>query len=251
MRPAGVPLLPARHVLAGLSDVGLVRARNEDAFAVEELSGDVCLLVVADGIGGYPGGDVAAQLAVAHLTRAAGHAMAAEPAEALREGFEAAERAVREHQLGQLSEMGTTLVAALVLGRSAWVANAGDSRAYLFDSAELRQLSHDHSWVADEIRAGRLDPNDPIARSRRNILTRSVGHGPEETLPDVFGPIEVPDGGVLLLCSDGLHSAASDDEIAAAVAGPPSGAAERLVSLALNNGGPDNVTVAVFFPAGA
>ena len=141
--------------------------------------------------------------------------------------------------------MATTLVAALVRGHSAWLASVGDSRAYLFHQGELTQRTQDHSWVAEQIRAGRLTEEEAEHSEFRNVITRAVGVA-DTVEPDKVGPISLPAGSLLLLCSDGLHRVVSDDEIAAVLAsGTPQEMAERLIALANEAGGPDNISVAI------
>ena len=140
--------------------------------------------------------------------------------------------------------MSTTLVAALVRESTAWVANIGDSRAYLVADGEARQLTLDHSWVEESIRAGQLTPDDPLAALNRHLITRAIGLEAGAAI-DVFGPIEVPAGGVLLLCTDGLHGVLDDHAIADAVAASEGDYARDLVDLVIALGAPDNVGVAV------
>ncbi len=251
---------------------GLVRSGNEDAVATRALPGDGALLVVADGLGGYPGGEVASRIAVDTLVERLAADDAADDGDAgagaLRAAIAEARRRILAGQQGAHAHMSTTLVAALVRDGRACVANVGDSRAYVAgaDGAPLHRVTHDHSWVEEEIRAGRLAPDDPIVPVRRHVITRSLG-GPttrggrdgdatetgagNDGLADVFDHIELPPGAVLLLCSDGLHGMLPDDEIAALLSDPSTGVAQRLVDAALARGGVDNVTVAVYAsPAG-
>ena len=233
-------------MLQARTDRGRERRTNEDAVVAEEVSDGSFLLLVADGVGGYPGGEVASNAAAAavheHVVAHAGDL----PEEALRAGFEAANRRIREEREAsdRLAKMSTTLTAAIVRDGRAWVANAGDSRAYLFDGGELQQLTLDHSLVEEAIRAGELSPDDPEAALQRHVITRSLG--PREDLEvDVFGPIELPPGSLLLLCTDGLHGVLEDREIAKVLAGSKRRYARDLVDEVLEYGAPDNVTVAV------
>lgn len=243
--------MPEEPVLEALTDIGLVRAANQDAAVAEALPGGASLLAVADGLGGHVGGEVASDLAIGALA-ASLRASGGEPPEAaLRLAFAAANEAVRARRRGALASMCTTLVAAVAREGAAYVAHTGDSRAYLVVGSEARRLTLDHSWVEEEIRAGRLDPAAPEAALRRHVVTRAVGLETDAG-EDVSGPIALPPGGVLLLCSDGLHGPLDDDAIAEAAADARAGLARRLIEAALARGGPDNVAVALFArPEGA
>jgi len=126
----------------------------------------------------------------------------------------------------------------------AWVANVGDSRAYALVGGTLRQITADHSWVEEEVRAGRLGRDDPRAAAQRHVITRAIGGGAPLAV-DRFGPLALARGDALLLCSDGLHGYVADAAIADALAPPDALAAERLVALTLERGGIDNVAVAL------
>ncbi|MXW35428.1 MAG: serine/threonine-protein phosphatase [Chloroflexi bacterium] len=231
-------------MLQATTHIGLVRETNEDVALAEELPDGRSLLVVADGVGGLPGGDVASRTAVDALADAVRSAAGQEPEVVLRRAFAAANDAVRAGQQGALERMSTTLVAALVDGGTAWVANIGDSRAYLVAGGEARQLTLDHSWVEESIRAGLMSPDDPLAALSRNLITRAIGLEAEAEV-DVFWPIDVPPGSVLLLCTDGLHGVLDDQAIADAVAASAGAYASALVDVVLSAGAPDNVAVAL------
>ena len=168
-----------------------------------------------------------------------------EPPDAvLRRAFAAANDAVRSGQRGALARMATTLVAALARGGEAWVANLGDSRAYLVAGGEARQLTLDHSWVEESIRAGTLAPGDPLAALNRHVITRAIGLDAGADA-DVFGPIALPADGVLLLCTDGLHGVLDDQAIADLVAASAGDRARDLIDAVIALGAPDNVAVAL------
>ncbi|MDA1004841.1 MAG: protein phosphatase 2C domain-containing protein, partial [Chloroflexi bacterium] len=200
------------------------------------------VLAVADGVGGYPGGEVALAIeAVAAVLEAA--PPDADPAELLVAATREADRRVRAGQTGPHALMCTTLVAALVREGLAWIANVGDSRAYHCSAGALTQITRDHSWVEEEIAAGRLRRDDPRVEARRNIVTRVVGG--ESAEADSFGPLALAHGDALLLCSDGLHGYVPDSAIALALTPPDARATDRLIALSLERGGVDNVTVAI------
>ena len=225
-----------------LSNRGLARKRNEDAATAVVLTDGSHLLVVADGIGGHPGGDIASRVALDAVIRRFQAHPQPDPAAGLRGGFESANTDVRSPSLP--AGAGTTLVAAVVRDSRAWIANLGDSRAYLVDGTAAIRLTADHSWVEEQVRAGLLDPADPLASSRRNFITRAIGLE-DRANPDLYGPVELSDRAILLLCSDGLHGVLEDDEISAVIGASSGGYAADLVAAVLARGAPDNVSVAL------
>ncbi len=243
-----MPLLdwdPTQVEVAERSDVGQVRKANQDAVAeVRAAQAEIRALIVADGMGGHRGGEVASRLAVETLTQKL-ETSAAAPEEALRVGFETAN--ARVHEAGgrdpALLGMGTTLV-CLVLDANggAWVGHVGDSRAYRLRDGRLELLTDDHSVVGELMRAGRISPEEARVHPQRNELLRAIGTQPT-VLVDVQS-VEVRAGDRFLLCSDGLTSMVSDAEIAEIAAGPElEQAAQALVDRANEEGGLDNVTV--------
>lgn len=232
-------------MLQASTHIGLVRATNQDVALAEELPDGRLLLLVADGVGGLPGGEVASRTAVDAAAEAVRAGAAEEPEAVLRVAIATANAAVRAGQQGHLDRMSTTLVAAVIRDRTAWVANIGDSRAYLVAGGEARQLTLDHSWVEESIRAGLMDPGDPLAALSRHIITRAIGLEAEADV-DVFGPVDVPAGSALLLCTDGLHGVLDDQAIADVVAASGDDRAGDLVSAVLTAGAPDNVAISLY-----
>ncbi len=238
---AGRAITHAAATLGYQSDVGRVRHHNEDSFAVRD---DLGLWVVADGMGGAAAGEVASGIAVDVIAREveAGADLESAIAEANRSIVDAAEA-------GQgRAGMGSTVVAARLDGRDYTVAWVGDARAYLWGDG-LRRLSRDHSRVQELLDAGMIDAEQARLHPQRSVITRVLG-GPDGTAAEVekiSGSLRPGQG--LLLCSDGLTSEVGDEEIARVLSGnlaangQGQAAAERLVSLALDHGGADNVTV--------
>jgi len=237
---AGTPL-----ELVAVTDGGPVRAENQDAVAVVSLrQATGGALLVADGMGGHPDGRLAAQtaadaaLAVLRSTT--------EPAGQLVAAVASANAAIAERaepdERGR--SLGTTLVVAVVYGNRATVANVGDSRAYLVRGGAALQLSVDHSWVAEQVRAGLLSADDAQRHPRRSRITRALLGAAVE--PDLF-EVNLRPGDQLVLCSDGLWDALAADRIAALLATdePLDVAVGRLVDAALAAGSADNVTAAV------
>jgi protein phosphatase len=228
------------------TDRGLKRSENQDAVLVRELPDGSVVAAVADGVGGASGGELASAGAIESLLAELWVNPCAAAAASLYQAVASANAAVRAEAAERgLEGMATTLVAAVVRDGSAWVANVGDSRAYLYEAGTLRQLTQDHSWVAEQVQAGRLTEEEAETNAFRNVITRAVGVA-ETVEPDVSGPIPLPAGSLLLLCSDGLHRAVSGAAIADALAsGGPGGMADRLIALANEAGGPDNVSVVI------
>ena len=238
--------------IKALTDRGRKRPHNEDRHAIWVAPASVdrpdpeVLALVADGMGGALSGEIASGMVAEIVLRQFQAAVGEDPAVALSAAFrEANERvfekseAVEEHR-----GMGTTCTAVVLRGRRAWLAHVGDSRAYLVRSGVARQLTRDHSLVADLVRRGELSEEQALTDSRRNILTRSLGVG-ESVLVDVVSLDEdLESGDTVVLCSDGLHGLVAAAEIAAEFGAPDlQGACGRLVDLALDRGGHDNITI--------
>jgi protein phosphatase len=238
----------------GATDRGLRRHNNEDAFTVtplEHLPGAL-LLAVADGVGGARGGEVASQLAIDQLVGSvAGLSVAGDetPAMALRKAVQRAGIALQQvaRQRRDLSDLGTTLTACLVLWPQLWVAHVGDSRAYLCRGGTVRRLTRDHTMGQRLRDEGVLRPEDPGGRWE-SVLWNALGGSPREA-PQVEERYELlRPGDSLLLCSDGLTRHLGDDELARRVAAGGRSAraiSQDLVAAANRAGGLDNVTAVV------
>jgi PPM family protein phosphatase len=246
-----------RVAARGLTDVGRKRDHNEDSFLVDE---DLGLFIVADGMGGHAGGGTASRLAVETVQAAMREARAATPdllsregpleqspaREALREAVERACRSIYRAAQGDpnLAGMGTTVTAAAVAGRHAFVAHVGDSRCYLVRGGHIYQVSEDHSLVNEQLKAGAITADEAKSSRFKNIITRSVGFE-EEVAVDLMG-VDVEPGDRLVLCCDGLSNHAEDEEILHIVSSATfEEAPRRLVDLANDRGGDDNITVIV------
>jgi PPM family protein phosphatase len=234
------------------TDVGKVRTENQDfatlTTAREEAAGQAGgrLMVVADGMGGHRGGATASRLAVETVkTSYLGSTNDDIPA-VLREAMARANtRVFTEAQSNaDLRGMGTTTSALVVRGDKAWFAHVGDSRIYMLRGDDFKQLTEDHSLVATMVREGLLTEAEAETHPRRNVLQRSVGVT-EEVEIDVVGPIEVQEGDVFVLCSDGLHGVLKEEELKEVAKLPISRAADEYVRLAIQRGAPDNITVIV------
>ena len=238
----------------GLTDTGRVRPTNQDIYQIEAREeNQTALLVVCDGMGGANAGNVASRFAAqvftesikAELTRPLD---AKERQELMVHALEEANQTVFSlaGRQPEFRGMGTTLVAALVQGGEATILNVGDSRAYLFDGENLRQLTEDHSYVEEMRRQGRITAEVARTHPQKNLITRAVGVEPAVE-GDLF-EVALRKNEVLLLCSDGLSGMAEDRQIAAAIknAKTLALAGDALLTLALEGGGRDNITVALF-----
>jgi protein phosphatase len=220
------------------SDVGLRREVNQDSYGAKELP-QATLLVVCDGMGGHAAGEVASRLGVDTII--ATFSTVAPSDSALRESFEAANTQIYADGHGS---MGTTGVAALFLGGSLYVANVGDSRAYMVREGQISQVSHDHSFVSDQVAAGLMTAEQARTSNVRNIITRALGYQPAVQV-DIF-TLPLRPGDTVLLSSDGMHGLIEDSEIAGVASMlPPDQAVQRLVDMSNDRGGHDNITVVI------
>jgi serine/threonine protein phosphatase PrpC len=227
------------------TDTGRQRSGNEDAAFAH-----APLFVVADGMGGARGGEVASRLAIEVFERGLGDGKA--------EGIDVRQRLITRVQEAnariydralreqELHGMGTTLTAAYLEAESVALAHVGDSRAYLLRSGELARLTEDHSLVSELVRHGKLTEEQAAEHPQRSIITRALG--PEPTVEVDTWSYPASAGDVVLLCSDGLTSMLSEERIAEIVTRGPSltTAAERLIAEANAAGGRDNITVVLF-----
>lgn len=237
---------------AAKTDVGLVRRSNQDSFGVDEALG---LYVVCDGMGGAAGGEVASSLAVQTFLATAKQELAATTAlngernrDCLWRATRAANRAVRMRASYdvQYRGMGTTLVAARVEGSSLLLVNVGDSRAYMVRKGVARQMTTDHSYVAESVRRGLMTPEQAARSTMQSVITRAVG-AEDDVTPDLFTET-LADGDAVLLCSDGLTRHVNAEQIAEVLGKPGQSAMESchvLIELAKQTGGSDNITCLV------
>jgi protein phosphatase len=233
----------------GATHVGVGRSGrpNQDALAVREdlwAPGDA-LVVVADGMGGPPHGDLASGAAVEALVDA--RAAEGDAGQGLATGFRMANVAVREIESRDApGRPGTTLVAGYFLGSQCWLANVGDSRADRLRAQELERLSRDHSVVQEEIDAGRLAESEARVDPRSSLLTRTIGGQPNVEVDVTSWDLEAGDR--FLVCSDGLWGILSDEVISTMITehrDVPHDAVTALIEACLDAGAPDNVTAVV------
>jgi serine/threonine protein phosphatase PrpC len=249
-------------LLAGAAtDTGRVRDHNEDVFSLSEPDSERAishgfLIAVADGMGGHERGEVASQLAIETLFSsfyAAGNGEGAtDTVVMLQQAFKNANSRIMEEAINGESggSMGTTMVAAAVVGDNLTIANVGDSRAYLVRAEQATQITRDHSLVAEQVAGGVMTEEEAKLSNYRNIITRALGHRPKVEV-DVFEIRLLPEDRVVLV-SDGVHGSVEPTDVATLVLQKsPQEASQALIDLALEQGSTDNVTAAVvmFEPA--
>ncbi|MEQ1856806.1 MAG: protein phosphatase 2C domain-containing protein [Longimicrobiales bacterium] len=216
------------------------RPYQEDSVFADVLADGRTLVAVADGMGGHAAGEVASALALATLQ------LALAEGKALGDAFRMANERVHGMAMEPGKQgMGTTMVAVLLTGAEFSVANVGDSRAYVVSAKGIRQLTDDHSFVAEAMKRGQSKA-DAMATPWRDALTRSIGTEPEVDV-DVFGPFPVEPDSAFVICSDGLYKTLTDDDLRELFmqSRGPGGAAQAMVTAAFDGGSDDNITVAI------
>ncbi|PYX80961.1 MAG: protein-serine/threonine phosphatase [Acidobacteria bacterium] len=244
---------------AHLSDIGCQREHNEDFSgywepeAEEQFRRKGRLAVIADGMGGYEGGEQASQIAVKTVREVYEQGSGEEPQSDLVLGLRAAHERIQEYAIlnpGFLG-MGTTCTAACVVKGKLYFAHVGDSRLYLIRSGSISRLTRDHSYVNRLIETGLIRAEEAEGHPQRHILTAALGVGADFTADSPVTPLALKPGDMLLLCTDGLWALVADEELRA-VAGRDTAAdaCRELVRLAKERGAPDNVTVQLLRLAG-
>lgn len=274
---ADVPVRPFMVRSFGKTDPGRVRSSNEDHFLVVELARTMSiqhtsvpheqtqyrshrghLFLVADGMGGHRAGEVASALSVVTIEafllnslRRFFNLKGPEESGVLKEFQSALMRAdarifEEAERQPKLLGMGTTLTMAFAVSWKLYVAHAGDSRCYLFSQGELRQLTQDHTMIAELVRRGALSPQAASQHPYRHMITNVLG-GNEPGVRVEMHSLDLEPGDTLLLCSDGLTEMVPDDQLAAILREEPEprGACERMVAAANEAGGRDNVTAVI------
>jgi len=240
--------------VSGQSDLGCQRENNEDSFGYWEAEDEQLfqrkgrLAVVADGMGGYEGGQEASRLAVETVIDYYRDFAGDDPQQALLEALLLAHERIRE--VGavnpQLHGMGTTCTAMVLTADGLHFAHVGDTRLYLIRAGQIAQLTRDHSYVGRLVESGVISREEAEKHPQRNILTAALGTTADLVM-DTAGRAEpVEPGDVLVICSDGLWGQVRDAEILeAAESKSPEEAGSCLIQLARERGGPDNITISI------
>jgi serine/threonine protein phosphatase PrpC len=229
--------------VAALTDVGCRRSNNEDSFGYNLATQ---IFAVCDGMGGMAGGEIASSTAVNELVQ-----FFSQPAMSATQGeqrlYQSILHANRQvcslaHDRDELRGMGTTLVSACIDGRKIVIGNVGDSRAYFLRDGGCAQITHDHSFVAEQVRSGIISPDDAESSPLQSLITRAIGSA-ESVEPDLFTAAIEP-GDMVLLTTDGLTRYADAEVIANLILGSPDlpEACQALIDIAKEQGAVDNVT---------
>ncbi len=253
--PSGSSLSAPYEIIASMqSDRGCVREGNEDAGRFfkpsdpELLSGKGVLALVADGMGGHLAGEVASRLAVEIISRVY-YQEQMEAREALKEAFLEANRQIYEasQKDEKLTGMGTTCTALALVNGYAHAAHVGDSRLYLMRDDEIYLMTEDHSAVMEMVRQGIIGLDEARNHSDKNVILRALGTNPQVEVETWEQPMAVRLGDQFILCSDGLYDLVEDFKIkeVMAQAQDAHAACERLIKLARERGGHDNITAGI------
>jgi protein phosphatase len=248
------------------SDIGCVRNNNEDSFGYWEPEDDQLFLrkgrlaVVADGMGGYEGGQEASRLAVETLLSVYRDFGGNDPQQALVEGLQAAHDQIRRYSFAhpELRGMGTTCTAAAIVSGAhgpgsitdnygeLYYVHVGDTRLYLIRDGHITRVTRDHSYVERLLEAGMISLEEAEHHPQRNILTAALGTNPDLIMDSPPRPEPLRPEDVLLICSDGLWGQVRDSELLSTVQNKSAKKAGReLIELARERGGPDNITVEI------
>lgn len=234
-----------------ITDTGITREMNQDYyFATDTNLGNLPnLFIVADGMGGHKAGDYASRHTIERVVASISRNSSEEPVTIIQEAISKAnELLVAESNEDETkSGMGTTLVIATLVGDKLIVANVGDSRLYVI-SDMVRQITRDHSLVDEMVRLGELNPSEARSHPDKNIITRAIG-AQKDVKADFF-EVELAKDDYVLMCTDGLTNMVRDEEILDIVRSEkePEAIAHKLVRMANNNGGRDNITVTIIKP---
>ena len=233
------------------TDVGQKRKMNQDyVFATADPVGNLPnLFVVADGMGGHNAGDYASSHAVTSMVEEIRQDADFNPVKVIRHAIECVNTEIltQAQQDEKLRGMGTTIVAATIVGHYAYVANVGDSRLYVIGE-KIQQITRDHSLVQEMVRMGELDPEQARKHPKKNIITRALGA--EKTVDIDFFDLKLEPGDVVLMCSDGLSNMVEDEDMFNIVKGSRDvvEAVQMLIDRANSNGGRDNIGVVLAEP---
>ncbi len=234
------------------TDKGLKRETNQDGFFAAELAENIAFAIVCDGMGGANAGNIASETAIKTISDYVLHSFRVNMdniaiGKLLKNALESANIEIYDMALKNkdLKGMGTTAVAALLNGDQAVIAHVGDSRAYIAGD-ELVSLTRDHSIVQSLIESGKITAEDAKVHPRKNVITRALG-AEESVMPEI-GEFTLKDNECILLCSDGLWGYVPENDILNTLSSETNDVAEKLITLANDSGGGDNITVVILKP---
>src|ERR1022692_3492948 len=236
------------------SDIGCLRQNNEDSVGYWESDDDDLFLrkgrlaVVADGMGGYEGGQEASRLAVETLMAVYRDFAGDDPQAALNVALQTANEEIRKYSFAhpELPGMGTTCTAAAIVQQALYYVHVGDTRLYRIRDGQITKVTRDHSYVGRLVEAGMISAQEAEHHPQRNILTAALGTNPDLVMDSPGQPEPLRPQDVLLICTDGLWGQVSDAELLDAVEDHSAEQAGRqLIELARERGGPDNITVEI------
>ncbi len=240
--------------LASLTDVGCQRENNEDSYGYWEPENDASfaalgrLAIVADGMGGHEGGQIASRIAVDTVIEDYSASAEPDPQKRLLAALDKAHRRIQQQARENpgLNNMGTTCTAFAVVGARLYFVHVGDSRLCLLREGKLRVLTRDHTLIARLIERGLVRPEDVEEHPQKHVLTSALGVAGNIETDFPPEPIALQTGDTLLVCTDGLWGQMTVNEIERALASQsPANACRALVQLAKQHGGPDNITVQI------
>ena len=235
-----------------ITDIGKKRKMNQDYVYTSEMPVGPLpnLFLVADGMGGHKAGDYASKCAIETIVESVESSVDTEPVSVLEKAIRRANDIIRERSEADeaYNGMGTTVVAATLIGNTLCVANVGDSRLYIVGGRQIRQITRDHSLVEEMVRMGGLRREQARNHPEKNIITRAIGA--EDYVDIDFFNVELSRGDIVLMCTDGLTNMIEDEEIRMILHGQRDlvEKAEGLVNAANNNGGKDNIAVVLIEP---
>ncbi len=238
--------------IGAATHIGQEKKENQDSYAFNQPergpdSAKGTFLVLADGMGGHSGGKhasiIAVSVAMAEYYRNRSDSI---PVSLEKAFIKANTEVIKKSQTSEeLKDMGSTLVAVVIISDKMYFANVGDSRGYIIDDNNISQFTEDHSFVASLVKAGAITEEEALTHPERNIITRAIGLKPELKVDLSEQPVILKEGQYIILCCDGLHGSVSNGEIIKIVKKykKPGYICEKLVDKANENGGPDNITV--------
>lgn len=233
------------------SDIGMARQINEDSYYISKPDDEIKLFIVADGMGGYNGGEVASNLAVqaAHNYILSNFEKAKESKELLldlaKNSMQYANKIVYEKALQdeEFKNMGTTLDICLIYGNKAYISHIGDSRIYRIRKEFMRKLTKDHSYVQQLVDEGKITKEESMNHPKKNMLVKALGCT-EYIEPDVMIKAFIK-GDIILMCTDGLTNMITEEEIFRIIKSNEENPSEELIKKANENGGLDNITAVI------